>query len=211
MPAGATAAVRTRVYRNGGSFQVKSDAWYAEDNWTTMNNRLVMRLGLRGESFENLDAQDQMFIKVNNQLAPRLGASFDLDGEQKTKLFANWGRYHLPVASNTNVRLAGGEFFTEKYNVLTSVDANGKNPVLGAQIGNLTTYSDGSVHDRREIVDMDIRPMYQDELAIGIQRAVSKKLSVGARYVNRMLDGTAMDDLIVDHALTAWALSLIHI
>ena len=124
--------------------------------------------------------------------------------QPKTKLFANWGRYHLPVASNTNVRLAGGEFFTEKYNVLTSTDSSGKNPVLGAQIGNTTTYSDGSVHDRREIVDMDIRPMYQDEIAIGIQRAVSKKLSVGARYVNRMLDGTAMDDLIVDHALTAW-------
>lgn len=205
VPAGATAAVRTRIYRNGGSFQVKSNAWYAEDNWTTMGNRLVMRLGLRGESFENLDAQDKVFIKVTNQLAPRLGASYDLGGDQKTKLFANWGRYHLPVASNTNVRLAGGEFFTEKYNVLTSVDASGKNPVLGAQIGNLTTYSDGSVHDRREIVDMDIRPMYQDEIALGVQRAMSKNLSVGARYVNRMLDGTAMDDLIVDHALTAWA------
>jgi hypothetical protein len=204
VPAGATAAVRSRVYRNGGSFSVKSNAWYAEDNWTTLENRLTLRLGIRNEAFENLDSQDKTFIKVTNQFAPRLGASYDLFGNQKTKLFANWGRYHLPVASNTNVRLAGGEFFTEKYNVLTSVDANGKNPVLGAQIGNLTTYSDGSVHDRREIVDMDIRPMYQDEIVIGVQHALDKKLSVGARFINRSLDGTAMDDLIVDHALTAW-------
>ncbi len=204
VPAGATAAVRSRIYRNGGSFQVKSDAWYAEDTWTTMSNRLVMRLGIRNESFENLDSQAKTFIKVENQYAPRLGASYDLFGNQKTKVFANYGRYHLPVASNTNVRLAGGEFFTEKYNVLSSVGADGKSPVLGAQIGNLTTYSDGSVHDRREIVDMDIRPMYQDEYVIGIQHALTKKLSVGARFTNRNLDGTAMDDLIVDHALTAW-------
>lgn len=205
VPPGTTAAVRSRIYRNGGSFKVKSDAWYAEDNWSLLNNRLNLRLGLRSESFENLDAQDKTFIQVKNQLAPRIGASYDLFGNQKTKIFANFGRYHLPVASNTNVRLAGGEYFTQKYNVLTSVGADGKNPVLGAQIGNVTVFSDGSVHDRREIVDMDIQPMYQDEWVFGVQHELAKDLTIGARYTSRVIDSTAMDDLIVDHALTAWA------
>ncbi|MDP1581531.1 MAG: carboxypeptidase regulatory-like domain-containing protein [Candidatus Didemnitutus sp.] len=204
VPPGTAAVVRSRIYRNGGSFQVKSDAWYVEDNWSLMNDRLKLRLGLRSESFENLDSANKTFIKVTNQFAPRIGASYDLFGNQKTKLFANYGRYHLPVASNTNVRLAGGEFFTEKYNVLTSVGADGKNPVLGAQIGALNTYSDGSVHDRREIVDMDIQPMYQDEWVLGFQHTISKTVKVGARFTSRVIDSTAMDDLIVDHALTAW-------
>lgn len=197
-------AVRERVYQNGGSFQVKSDAWYVEDNWSLLNNRLNLRLGLRNESFENLNGEGNTFIKITGQKAPRLAASYDLSGDKKTKIFANFGRYHLPVASNTNVRLAGGELFTEKYFVLTSVNAD-NTPVKGAQLGGTNVFSDGTVKDRREIVDMDIKPMYQDEYILGIQHALNKDVSVGARFTHRIISGTAMDDMIVDHALTAWA------
>jgi Outer membrane receptor proteins, mostly Fe transport len=205
VPDGVNAAVRSRVYENGGSFQVKSEAWYVEDNWSLMSDRLNLRLGVRNESFENLDAQGNTFIEVTDQIAPRLGVAYDLFGDKKTKLFFNWGRYHLPVASNTNVRLAGGEYFTEEYYALTSVGADGKNPVLGAKIGETVIYSDGSVHDRREIVDMDIAPMYQDEWVVGVQRELTKNLTVGVRGTQRAINATAMDDLIIDHALNAWA------
>ncbi len=205
VPDDATAAVRTRIYRNGGSFQVKSEAWYLEDSWSMMNDRLNLRLGVRNESFENLDAQGKQFIEIKDQWAPRIGASYDLFGDKKTKLFFNWGRYHLPVASNTNVRLAGGEYFTEVYHVLTSTGAGDVNPVIGAQIGDEVIYSDGSVHDRREIVDMDIAPMYQDEWIIGAQRELNNDFTVGVRGTQRAINATAMDDLIIDHALDAWA------
>ncbi len=205
VPAGATAAVRKRVYSNEGSFQVKSEAWYIEDSWSLMNDRLNLRVGLRNETFENLDALGDTFIKVTGQKAPRISATYDLTGDKKTKIFANFGRYHLPVASNTNIRLAGGEFFTEEYYVLSSVDADGTNPVLGAKIGGTNVYSNGDIHDRREIVDMDIKPMYQDEYILGFQHGLNKDFSVGARFTHRAINGTAMDDIIVDHALVGWA------
>lgn len=197
-------AVRGRVYENGGSFQVKSDAWYIEDNWTLLNDRLYLRLGLRSESFENLNGEGDTFIKIDGQKAPRLSASYDLFGNKKTKVSASFGRYHLPVASNTNVRLAGGELFTEEYFVLTSVNADGT-PVIGAKLGNTNLLSDGTVKDRREIVDLDIKPMYQDEFIIGALHALNKDVSIGAKFTHRIISGTAMDDMIVDHALTAWA------
>ncbi len=197
-------AIRSRVYQNGGSFQVKSDAWYIEDNWSLLNDRLNLRLGLRNETFENLNGEGNTFIKVSNQRAPRIAASYDLRGDKKTKVFANYGRYHLPVASNTNVRLAGGELFTEEYHVLTSVNADGT-PVIGAKLGQTNVFSDGTVKDRRAIVDMDVQPMYQDEFIVGFQHALNKDISIGARFTHRIISGTAMDDLIVDHALTAWA------
>lgn len=205
VPSGASAVVRTRAYNNAGSFAVNSTAWYVEDNWSLLSDRLNLRLGLRNESFENLNSLDKTFIKIKNQFAPRLGASFDLFGDKKTKLNVNFGRYHLPIASNTNVRLAGGETFIENYYVLTSVGADGKNPVLGSQIGVENVYSDGTIRDRREIVDMDIKPMYQDEWMVGVQHALNKKVSVGATFIARNLDGTAIDDVIVDQALTTWA------
>ena len=204
VPAGTAAAVRTRIYRNGGSFEVNSGAEYLEDNVTLLKNRLNLRLGLRRESFENLDSVQKTFIKINNQLAPRLGLSFDLLGDRKTKLFADFGRYHLPIPSNTNVTLAGAELFTEEWNTLSSVGADGKNPVLGASIGSKGIYAAGIVRDRREIVDQNIKPMYQDELVLGLQHALTKSISVGLRAVSRKIDGTAIDDMIVDPALTAW-------
>lgn len=204
VPTPNVGAVRERIYRNGGSFAVKSDAWYIEDNWTLLNDRLNLRLGVRNESFENLNGENDTFIKVTNQKAPRLAASYDLLGDKKTKVTLNYGRYHLPIASNTNVRLAGGELFTEEYFVLTNVNADGT-PVIGAKIGATNTFSDGTVKDRRSIVDLDIKPMYQDEWIAGVQHALNKDWSVGARFTQRNINGTAIDDIIVDPALTAWA------
>lgn len=204
VPSPNVGALRERIYSNGGSFKVNSDAWYAEDNWSLLNERLNLRLGVRNEAFENLNGEDKTFIKVDNQWAPRLAASYDLTGDKKTKVSLNYGRYHLPIASNTNVRLAGGELFTEEYFVLTSVNPDGT-PVKGSKLGITNVFSDGTVKDRRSIVDLDISPMYQDEWIAGIQRVLTKDWTVGARFTQRNINGTAIDDVIVDHALNDWA------
>jgi hypothetical protein len=204
VPAGANVGyVRDRVYRSGGSFAVKSDAWYVEDNWTLMQNRLNLRFGIRSESFQNLNSAGGAFITVDEQMAPRIGASYDLFNDKKTKIYANFGRYHLPVASNTNVRLAGGETFTQDFYVLNSVNANFQ-PVIGAKLGTQNVLADGEIGDVRTLVDLDIAPMYQDEWVVGFQHAINKQLLLGVRYTNREIAGTAMDDMLVDHALTAW-------
>ena len=203
VPAGVTQAVRRQIFRNGGSFKVKSHAWYVEDNWTTFQNRLVVRAGLRSESFENLDKNQRAFIAIDNQLAPRLGAAFDLFGNQKTKVFANYGRYHLPIASNVNVSQAGAEFLTTEWFALTSVGADFQ-PTLGAKIGDTAQTQAGIVRDQREITDMNIKPMSQDEWAVGVQHAFNKSYKVGVRGIMRDF-GYAIDDMIVNHALVTWA------
>lgn len=203
VPAGVTQAVRRQIFRNGGSFKVNSNAWYVEDNWTTWQNRLVIRAGLRSESFENLDKNQRAFIAIDDQLAPRLGVAYDLFGNQRTKVFANYGRYHLPIASNVNVSQAGAEFLTTEYFVLQSVQPDFQ-PVLGPKIGDTAQTQAGIVRDQREITDMNIKPMYQDEWAVGVQHALNKKLKVGLRGVAREF-GYAIDDMIVNHALVTWA------
>ncbi|MFZ9682361.1 MAG: TonB-dependent receptor [Cephaloticoccus sp.] len=203
VPAGVTQSVRERVYAVDGSFDVQSDAYYIEDNWSLMDNRLLLRLGVRNESFNNFNKAGQSFIEIKDQIAPRLGAGYDLFGDQKTKVYANYGRYHMPVASNTNVRLSGGELFTQDYYVLTSVNADGS-PVKGAKIGTQTVYSDGSIPDKDTIVDRNIEPMYQDEFIVGIDHALNNDYKVGIRATYRDLKST-MDDMIIDHALTEYA------
>ena len=197
-----TEIARFREYRNSGNFAVNSNAYYIEDNWTLMDDRLLLRLGLRNEEFENLNANGEQFIHIKDQWAPRLGFSYDLFGDRKTKISLNYGRYHLPVASNTNVRLAGGELYYQDFYVLNGLNAD-YTPILGAEVGERFYYSNGDVPDTSTIVDLDIKPMYQDELMFSIQHQLTKNFTVGLRAVARDL-GTAIDDMITDHALVAW-------
>jgi hypothetical protein len=203
VPAGVTQVVRRQIFRSGGAFTVDSDAWYVEDTWTTLKNRLVVRAGLRSESFVNRDKNKIPFISIDNQMAPRLGAAYDLFGDQKTKVFANYGRYHLPIATNVNSGQAGAQYLATEWFALSSVGADFQ-PTLGAKIGDTALTQPGIVRDQREITDQDIKPMSQDEWVLGVQHRLSRQFKVGLRGIARDF-GYAIDDMIVNHALVAWA------
>lgn len=204
MPVG-TQYVRERHYENGGGFQVDSKAYYIEDTIKFIDDRLLITAGLRQETFDNKNAAGQSFIKVDNQLAPRIAASFDVKGDGNSKVFANYGRYYLPIASNTNIRLAGAELFTEDYYILTGVNSD-FSPIKGAKLGSQVVFADGSIHDPGSIVNADIKPMYQDEYIIGYQTALGKKWTVGIRGIYRNLAST-IEDVAIDAALNKYAQS----
>lgn len=212
VPAGADEVVRERNYSIGGSFEVNSSAIYIEDTWS-INQDLSIYLGLRNETFENKNGVGGTFIKIDNQLAPRLGLSWDVVGQGTSRFFANYGRYYLPVASNTNVRLAGGENFTERWyqcgpdgapEDCTFDAADGRPTNQGSQIGDEVVYSDGEVPNPLEILDRNIEPMYQDEIILGFQKELGNSWLGGLRFIRRDL-ARSIEDVQIDHALTAYA------
>lgn len=205
VPAGVTQYARKRMYSNSGNFQTEAQAFYIEDNAKFIENRLVLSAGLRDETFNNKNSRGETFVKMDGQWAPRLGASFDLQGDGKSKLFANWGRYHLPVATNTNIRLAGGESFYEEYYILNSLNAD-STPNIGAQMGGRTVFADGSIKDPKQIVDKNLKPMYQDEIILGYQRALTKNWTAGIRGTYRKVQ-RFIEDMAIDETLNAYALT----
>ena len=196
--------VRDRVFANGGSFKTEAEALYIEDIWD-VTDRLTLSLGLRSESFNNKNAEGGSFVKLDNQIAPRIGMEFDMNGDSSSVIYANWGRYHLPVANNTNARLAGAETFTEEFFVFdggldpvtdapTSIDADGRPST--AQIGTTTILGDGTVPDTRSIVNADIDPMFQDELILGFKKSLNDDWSAGIKYTKREMSST-IDDILL--------------
>lgn len=180
-------------YSAGGSFDVNSTAIYIEDKWT-ITNELTARIGLRNESFENLNANGEAFIEVDNQLAPRLGLTWDVDGLGEEKWFVNYGRYYLPIAANTNIRMAGNEFFTQQWYYLDGINSDGtpvydQNALITENI-----LSDGEVPDVSEILDQEIDPMYQDEYILGYERVVGDNWTVGVKGIYRDLK-SVIDDI----------------
>ena len=47
-------------------------------------------------------------MKIDDMVAPRVGFSWDLGGDSRSKVFGNAGRYFLPVANVINIKQAGG-------------------------------------------------------------------------------------------------------
>jgi hypothetical protein len=132
-------------------------------------------------------------------------------GEQVVTL--NWGRYHLPIAANTNVRLSGAETDYRRYFVWDGcrdpvtfapcgIDENAVPP--GQEVGSLIFTSDGTVPDTSAVLDQNIDPMFQDEWIVQYERELNDNWNAGVRYIYRELSST-IDDILVDFGLEAMA------
>ena len=200
VPAGVTAYVRTRQQEVQGVFETINSAYYLEDNWSITPD-LVLNGGVRVEAFDNKNGEGDTYIKMDNMVAPRFGFSWDVKGDNRSKLFGNAGRYFLPVANVINIKQAGG-FLDERtfyvFNGYTPFQYNGQTyqqPILGPQIGPVdNSQGDGTVGDLRGEVDQDMDPVYQDELILGFQAMIDDKWSWGVRGIYRKLHN-AIDDM----------------
>lgn len=174
-----------------GSFEARNTAFYLQDNWD-VTDRLSLSLGIRNETFENRTASGDVFTKLKNQWAPRLGLTYDLFGDNRTKLSAFFGRYHLPVAANTNIRLAGNELFTREWHILNGVDPATRLPVLGRQVYE-EVLSDSAGADPRTLVSKNLKPQFLDEFIVGIDHKVNDRLRVGLNVTYRDLKSVLED------------------
>lgn len=191
---------RFRTYSVGGEFSTTSDAYYIQDVWE-VNEKWTLELGLRNENFENLNGNGGVFVKIEDQWAPRLAAVFDPNGDGQSKFFMNYGLYYLPIASNTNIRMAGNETYIHDWFPWDgmSVDSFGVPTNLGPQFDQ-DVFGDGTVPDTRSVTDNNIEPMYQSEIILGYQRTLDSGIEVGIKGIYRNLE-TTIEDVAIDAAV----------
>lgn len=189
---------------NGSTPTVDQSAWYIEDRYQ-VTDRVLLSLGLRNEGFNNKNGDGKSYIDLPKQLAPRLGATWDAVGDSSLKVFGNVGRYHVPLPTNVAVRGAGSSLYTTQSYVYTGVNADGTPTgltALGPAFSSNNEY--GQAKDPRTVAAQDMKGNYQDEFALGFEKAVSKALNVGAKLTHRSLK-TAIDDHCDDRPFMAWA------
>ncbi|MGV8929636.1 MAG: TonB-dependent receptor [Brevundimonas sp.] len=212
---GSPRRVRVEVYNNDGSWESVQNAMYIQDSWE-VTDRLTLNLGVRSESFENSNINGEVFVDIQDQIAPRIGATYDVFGDRTSKLFGFYGRYFLPVAVNTNQRLASRElYFRDTYNLnynngdlVNDANQDGINdvtelPYLGS-LNRADTFSDGTTKKTTTQVDSELKPMYVDEFILGYSQQFSTSwlgdLTASVTGTYRDL-GRAIDDIAIDSAL----------
>ena len=186
--------VREQIVTQGSTVRVEQQAFYIEDNWQVSDTFLAY-LGARWDTFENFNGEGEAYVKIENQFAPRLGFSWDVNGDSTWKVYGNAGRYALPLTSSVAVRGASISLFTRQNFNFTGVD-----PVTGAPTG-LTprgglSYINGEFGESKNaatIAAKNLEPMYQDEIILGTQYALTEHQNVGVKGIYRKLKA-AIDD-----------------
>ncbi|WP_269713797.1 TonB-dependent receptor [Caulobacter sp. NIBR2454] len=126
-----------RVFDVGGGFRGRNTAIYVQDAWD-VTDRLALQIGWRQDKFAVETPLGETFIEFDDEQALRLGATYDLAGDGRTKVFGFMGRYYLPVASNTSFRAASPaidftEFFLPADGGTTF--GGGRDPLTGLPAG----------------------------------------------------------------------------
>lgn len=190
--------VRVRYLTSGGAYKTKQSAFYIQDSWD-LTDRVNLQLGLRAETFDNMNAAGETFVKSDDALAPRIGVTYDLLGDRTTKVSAFFGRYYLPIAANTNIRMAGNENFTQQFFRYTAVggqptldaclaqSSNACAPTLGTALAPIEILSPGTIPEAQSLVSQNLKPQYQDEYIVGMERRLDSGWTIGASLTYRSL------------------------
>lgn len=203
--------VRQTFYSNIGSFTSRNEAFYIQDAWALFNERLNLSLGLRDDRFGNNNSAGKKFYESGNQWGPRLGFTLDPFGARKDKVYGSFSRMFLPVASNTNIRLTGGETYYTRTNLLSGIGADGI-PKLGAavlypgaapcpddKVANCDVTGSGQPVAVDAAVAQNLKPQSEDEFILGYEKRISRwRFNVYATYtrLNEVLEDSAIDGAV---------------
>jgi hypothetical protein len=177
-------------------------SFYIQDAWQ-VHPRLTLNLGIRAEqeripSFRR-DIKDFAFdFGWGDKIAPRLGASVDLFGNGKMKLYGSWGRYFDWTKYELVRGTFGGDVWRTFYRSLDTLNIGSLNlsNMPGTDLFNpgVVTFRDQRVPSfGPESVDPEIKPMSQDQFSAGFNYQLNTSTVFGANYVHNNLRRTIED------------------
>ena len=176
------------------------DSLYIQDQWRVLP-RLTLSLGLRTErevvpSFQRSVSDYAFKFGFGDKLAPRVGASYDVFGDGRLKLFGSYGRYYDWIKYELARGTFGGDVWRTWYRTLDTLDvfSLSRNNMPGR---NIWTPDPSSFRDRRipsfESVDPNLKPMGTELYNAGIEFQLASNTVLRTSYVRNDLMRTIED------------------
>jgi hypothetical protein len=189
-------------YGAGGSAGAFLNNMYIQDQWR-IHPRLTLNLGLRTEH-ENIptmrvDIQKYAFqFGWGDKLAPRLGASLDVLGDGKWKIFGSWGRFYDWTKYDMVRGSFGGNVWREWFHALdagTDIFAINLSNTPGR---NLLASGDPFIDYRipsfgSDAIDPSTKPMFQTTIVIGSEYMLGTGTTFGVNWVHSRVNRTIED------------------
>jgi hypothetical protein len=182
---------------SGGSTGGNIFHLYFQDSWR-IHPRLTLNIGLRTEretipSFQR-DVKDYAFrFGFGDKLAPRLGASFDLFGDGRAKIYASWGRYFDWTKYDLARGTFGADVWHTYYRTLDTLD------VFNLGLSNLPGQNLWVSEYRNwrtpgfEYLDPNVKPMSTEMTNVGFEYELKPGTVLALHYVHNSLVRTIED------------------
>ncbi len=180
------------------SYDAEQKAYYIEDAWQVTDN-FLLNLGLRRDEFTNyVPISHEPYIEVN-AWSPRIGFSWDVNGDSSFKVFGNVGRYYLGLPLSA-VGLFTASTNKSEYFTYKGINADGT-PIISTSLGPAVSANSrfGRAADPRAAVVEDIKGENQDEIILGFSRELESGWVLGVRGTYRRLND-AIDDQNFDQS-----------
>jgi outer membrane receptor protein involved in Fe transport len=169
--------------------ETKNVSGYLQDAWKVLPN-LTANVGLRYESQQVIGRGGVTAFKINDNWAPRLGLTWDVMNNGRSKAYANFGRFYEAIPMDINIRSFGGETVCFCYNF--SPDPANDKPDPAAPKRSSLLGGEGSI----EPVDPNLKGQHIDETLFGYDQELMPNLSVGVKATFRRL-GSVIEDMLI--------------
>lgn len=163
---------------------------FVQDSWK-IGGRLSVNPGLRYEQ-ETLSGTVVRNWELKNNWAPRIGATYAIGADGRTRVFGNWGRFYARLPNDVAVKALSG---VEQIVRADYFDAGLTRPIpTGTQAAGVTTHYLIQSASAGSTADPDARLSYVDELVAGTERELLTGLSMTVRYTYRTI-GRVLEDV----------------
>jgi hypothetical protein len=206
---GFNAYIQERNYTLEGKGTTSNMSFFVQDAYKVSPN-VQLNLGLRFEQqwldsandvaisgeadaedcTVNLECRTTDKLKLTNNWAPRLGVSWDPQGNGRSKVYGFWGRFYEAIPLDMNIRAINGEdYIITQYvqrGALTQSNWFNRNgsplaingPWTVRRVSTLTAITP---------LDEDLKSQFEDQFIIGGEYQFMPAWSVGARFIARDL------------------------
>jgi len=168
------------IATRGAEVNISTNSLYVQDHWIA-TPRLSFDLGTRFEAVRGHATGDILTVDTNT-LVPRLGATFDVEGNGRTLLQATYAHYagkysETQFARNTDVGNPSQIVY-----VYSGPAGQGKDFAPGLSLSNYTTIIGGSFPTANISADPNIKSPTTREFTAGIGRELGQKGFAKATY-----------------------------
>ena len=123
--------------------------------------------------------------------APRIGLTYDIAGNGRSKLFAAWGRFYAKIPNDLAARAMSADTGITRQNY--------RDAALTQPVPNGTAFAGATTHliltsDHAAIIDPESGSTYKDEFVGGFEFEAARSLSLGIRYIHRNM-GQILEDI----------------
>ena len=195
------------TFQTTGNVKDKIEGLFLQDSWTTMSDKLTVNAGVRTESeeipsYSTVGTTGPKAIKFDfkDKLAPRLGFSYDLFGNGRSKAFGSYGTFYDIMKMELPRGSFGGDkwqywgfdidsFDWTKWTGCQNVtnDVSIKPTCPGMTLRTVVDLRHPANAVDLPLVDPNLKPMESRELSFGFQQDIGQVSAVGFRWVNKKL------------------------